>query len=106
MVEMLTVLVSKISTSQVFLLKNVCSFCICKSYSHFFCKNIWVYAIFNNQSFNDTLTNDIASFEQPDPGCLHTCFGVDYLQSRDCLQYCHSIHTQKFPRGCCPRDYH
>ena len=35
-----------------------------KSYSHFFSKNISVYAIFNDQSFNDTLTNDIVSFEQ------------------------------------------
>ena len=25
------------------------------------------YAIFNGQSFNDTLTNDIVSFEQPGP---------------------------------------
>ena len=37
---MLTVLVSKISNSQVFLLKNVSSFCKCKSYSHFSSKNI------------------------------------------------------------------
>ena len=29
-----------------------------------FSKNISVYAIFNDQSFNDTLTNDIVSFEQ------------------------------------------
>ena len=36
-VEMLTVLVSTISNSQVFLAeKNVSSFCKCKSYSHFF----------------------------------------------------------------------
>ena len=35
-----------------------------------FCKNISVYAIFNDQSFNDTLTNDIVSFEQWGPG-LH-----------------------------------
>ena len=35
-----------------------------KSFSHFFNKNIHVYAIFNNQSFNDTLTNDMVSFEQ------------------------------------------
>ena len=34
----------------------------------FFSKNISVYAIFNNQSFNDTLTNDIVSFEQLDHG--------------------------------------
>ena len=43
------------------------SFCKCKSYSHFFSKNISVYAIFNDQSFNDTLTNNIASFEQLGP---------------------------------------
>ena len=40
------------------------SFCKCKSYSHFFSKNISTYAIFNDQNFNDTLTNDIVSFEQ------------------------------------------
>ena len=64
MVKILTVL-STISNSQVFLLKNVSSFCKCKSYSHFFSKNI---SIFNDQSFNDTLTNDIVSFEQLGPG--------------------------------------
>ena len=62
MVIMLTVLVSTISNSQVFLLKNVSSFCKCKSYAHFFSKSISVHAIFNDQSFNDTLTNDIVSF--------------------------------------------
>ena len=55
-VKMLTVLVSTISNSQVFLLKNVSSFCKCKSYSHFFSKNIRAYAIFNDKSFNDVLT--------------------------------------------------
>ena len=30
-------------------------------------KNISVYAIFDDQSFNDTLTNDIFSFEQLGP---------------------------------------
>ena len=62
MVKMLTVLVSTISNSQVFLLKK------CESYSHFFSKNISIYAIFNDQSFNDTLTNDVVSFEQPGLG--------------------------------------
>ena len=33
----------------------------------FFSKNISVYAIFNDQSFNDTLTNDIVSYEQLGP---------------------------------------
>ena len=43
------------------------SFCKCKSYSHFFSKNISVYAIFNDQSFKDVLTNDIVSLEQLSP---------------------------------------
>ena len=30
----------------------------------FFSKKINVYAIFNDKSFNDTLTNDMVSFEQ------------------------------------------
>ena len=63
-VKMLTVLVSTISDSHLFLLKNVSSFCKCKSFSHFSSKNISVYAIFNDGSFNDTLTNDIFSFEK------------------------------------------
>ena len=33
----------------------------------FFSKNINVYAIFNVQSFNDTIPNDIVSFEQLGP---------------------------------------
>ena len=33
----------------------------------FFSKNISVYAIFNDQSFNDMLTNDILSLEQLGP---------------------------------------
>ena len=35
----------------------------------FFSAKILAYAIFNNESFNDTLTNDIVSFEQLGPGC-------------------------------------
>ena len=33
----------------------------------FFSKHISIYAIFNDQIFNDTLTNDIVSFEQLHP---------------------------------------
>ena len=67
MVKMYYVLVSTISNSQVFLLKKCEYFCKCKSYSHFFSKNISVFSIFNDQSFNDTLTNYIVSFEQLGP---------------------------------------
>ena len=65
MVKMLTVLVSTIFNSKVFLLNNMSTFC--KSYSHFFSKNISIYAIFNDQRFNDKLTKDIVSFEQLGP---------------------------------------
>ena len=43
--------------------KNVSSFCK----SHFFSTNISLSAILNDQRFNDTLTNDIDSFEQLGP---------------------------------------
>ena len=33
----------------------------------FFSKNISIYIIVNDQSFNNTLTNDIVSFEQLGP---------------------------------------
>ena len=33
----------------------------------FFHQNISVYAIFNDENYNDTLTNDIISFEQLGP---------------------------------------
>ena len=52
------------------------SFCKCKSYSHFFSKNISIYAIFNDQSFNNTLTNNIINFEQLDPGYLNILFFI------------------------------
>ena len=59
---MLTALVSTITYSWVFLLK--------KCESHFFSKNISIYAIFNYPSLNDSLTNDI-SYEQLGPDGPH-----------------------------------
>ena len=56
MVKTLTFLRSSISNSRVFLLKK------CKKATHIFSAKILVYAIFNDQSFNDTLTNDNVSF--------------------------------------------
>ena len=40
----------------------------------FFSKNISIFAVFNDQSFNDTLTNDIVSFEQLGPELLVNSF--------------------------------
>ena len=64
-VKILTVLLSTISHSQVFLLKKMW---VAFAKLLFFSKNISVYAIFNDQNFNNTLTNDIVSFEQLAPG--------------------------------------
>ena len=63
-VKMLTVLVNTISNSYVFLLKkNVSSSAKILAY----------YAIFNDQNFNNMLTNDIVSFEQLGPDfCMKT----------------------------------
>ena len=40
----------------------------------FFSKNISIYVIFNDQRFNDTLTNDIVSFEQLGPDVYTTLY--------------------------------
>ena len=74
MVQMSTVLVSIISNSQVFLLKIA----IAKA-THIFSKNISLYAIFNDQSFNDTSTNDIASFEQLTPAFKLACYFYNHM---------------------------
>ena len=64
-VKMWTVLVSTISNSKVFLLKKM--WVAFKATHIYFSKNIRVYAIFNDQGFNDTLANNILSFEQLGP---------------------------------------
>ena len=50
--------------------KNVSSFSNANVTHIFFSKYISVYAIFNAQSFNDVLTNNIVSFEQHGPDIL------------------------------------
>ena len=65
-VKMLTVLVSSISNSQVYVLKKMWV-AFAKATHIFFSKNISIYAIFKNQSFNNTFTNYIVSFEQLGP---------------------------------------
>ena len=70
MVKMLTVLVSTIPNSHVILLKKCEKLLQMQKLLTFFQQNISIYAIFNDQSFNDTLTNDIVSFEQLSPGHL------------------------------------
>ena len=80
--------------------KNVSSFCKykCKSYSHFFSKSISLYAIFMDQSFNDTLTNDIISFEQLGHYLLYTLAGrVNFCQSA-VVTYCIDFKCHIYPK--------
>ena len=53
----------------------MCSFCMqCKSYSHFFSKKYQYICVSLNVNFNESLTNDIVSFEQLGPGVSTTYF--------------------------------
>ena len=54
----------------------------------FFSKNISVYAIFNDQSFNDTFTKDIVSFEQLDPGWWVNCVDPYKMSHSVAADYC------------------
>ena len=64
----------------IFTEKNVSSFSKCKSCSlFFFNKHISLCVIFNNQSLNDTLTNDIVGFVQLGPGLLSDYSDPKYL---------------------------
>ena len=60
-------LVSTIFNSQVFLLKKCEQLLQMQTTRLLFSKNISVNAIYNDQSFNDMLTNDFVSFEQLSP---------------------------------------
>ena len=44
-----------------------------------FYKNISIYAIFSDQSFNDTLTNSSVSFEQLGPGVQAAGGGIQFM---------------------------
>ena len=66
MAKRLTALVRTIYISQVYLLKKMRE-AFANATHVFFSINICVYAIFNDQRFNDTLTNDVVRFEQLGP---------------------------------------
>ena len=64
------------------------AFANAKATHFFFSKNISIYAIFNDKSFNDTLTNNILSFEQ---------LGQDCIKCTDCSKPPLSSYTSKVP---------
>ena len=53
-----------------FLLKKWEKLLHCKSFTHFFNKKYWNIWDINIWNFNDTLTNNVVSFEQPGPDVL------------------------------------
>ena len=64
------------------------AFANAKNYSHFFNNNISIYAICNDQSLNDTLTNDIISFEQlgPEVFILYQDYTIMDLSTSKCTE--------------------
>ena len=68
----------------------------------FFSKNISLYAIFNDQSFKDTLTNDIINFEQLGPGLwrkdnvLHSTVQMKHWNDNSQLMFAvHFLHYRR-----------
>ena len=51
----------------------------------FFSKNISVHAIFNDQSLNDALTNNIVSFEQLGPDWYTICSLHGLRDDEECI---------------------
>ena len=58
-----------------------------KLLTFFFSKNISIYGIFNDQSFNDTLTNDIVSFEQLGPDIEQVKYMSSKFEKRNTKQF-------------------
>ena len=66
----LTVLADSIYNFLIFFAEKCELLLHCKSYSHFFSKKFQHICISLDVNFNESLTNDIVSFEQLGPGCL------------------------------------
>ena len=66
----------------------------------FFSKTICVYDVFNDQSFNDTLTNDIVSFEQLGSGifCLFYVPTFEEIGGAYCWAARHAFHVSTIYR--------
>ena len=54
----------------------------CKSYSHFFSKKFQHICISFDVNFNESLTNDVVSFEQVGPGVMINPQWLELLMSR------------------------
>ena len=66
----------------------------------FFSKNISIYAIFNDQNFNDTLTNDIVSFEQLSPGPIDSIQTVGRIDVKQ-MPWLENMEVHSCQSMCC-----
>ena len=66
-VILLTVLADSMYNILIFFAEKMCS-AYCKSYSHFFSKKFQHICVSLDVNFNESLTNNIVSFEQLGPG--------------------------------------
>ena len=84
MTNLLTVVAKVFSNTLIFLLQNI----QCKSYSHFFSKNINVFAIFQDGNFNVTLANNFLKFWTTG-SCFTNCSALSdlglFLSAQACL---------------------
>ena len=67
----LTVLADSIYNILIFFAEKMCS---AKSYSHFFSKKFQHICVSLDVNFNESLTNDIVSFEQLGPGAIRKTY--------------------------------
>ena len=94
-----------IQYSDIFCWKNVRSFC--KSYSHFFSKKFQHICVSLDVDFNESLTNDVVSFEQLGPG-MHF---LPEASSRSLLYICkgstrlHFLQVARAIAGCLQDKY-
>ena len=86
----LTVLADSIHNILIFLLKK----CECKSYSHFFSKKFQHICVSLDVNFNESLTNDVVSFEQLGPEMYNT---IRCAMSRgEVVSITWSVNSQQF----------
>ena len=71
--------------TDIFFWNNEISFCTAKASNIFFNKKYWHIWDINVWNFNASLTNDVASFEQPGPDCAVTAASLSLYTEAICL---------------------
>ena len=72
---------------------------VCKSYSYFFSKTFQHICVSLDGNLNESLTNDIVSFEQLGPNYLSIAVVYQYSFSTTCYWYLFELPRQAFIKG-------